>query len=80
MANLIEKQREIDALWWDIQDIIGSADSWPKWIVNMFFTENLNHAKCPLISAFVIFNGLNPEVRISISSVFFNNISVTFVA
>ena len=52
-----------DQLWWEIQDIIGPAGEWPKFIVDMFFTRNLNHRKRPLLCAFVIFNGLNPEVN-----------------
>lgn len=60
MAN---KQKEIDQTWEDIQDIIGPAKDWPEWIRKLFFTRNLNHAQRPLISAFIVFNGLNPEVQ-----------------
>ena len=53
---------EVDKLWFEIQDIIGPAGSWPKWIINMFFTRNLKYYMRLLICAFVIFNGLNPKV------------------
>lgn len=56
--NMSKKEKE----WILIQDVIGPANKWPKWITDLFFTKNLNHAQRPLISAFVIFNGLNPEV------------------
>lgn len=56
------KKQEIDDLWFTIQDLIGPAASWPKWIRDLFFTRNLNHAQRPLICAFVIFNGLDPVV------------------
>ena len=52
-----------DQLWFDIQEIIGPAGNWPKNITNLFGTRNLNHAQRPLICAFVIYNGLNPEVN-----------------
>lgn len=58
-----EKQKQIDDMWWSIQDIIGPASDWPQWIKDLFFTRNLNHAQRPLICAFIVFNGLNPEVN-----------------
>ena len=60
----------VDQLWFEIQDIIGPAKNWPEWIFKLFFTRNLDHSKRPLICAFVIFNGLNTEVRIIL---FFKN-------
>ena len=54
---------EIDKLWCEIQDIIGPAGEWPKFLVNLFFTRNLSHTQRPLICAFVIYNGLKPEVN-----------------
>ena len=65
---------EIDKLWWEIQDIIGPAGEWPKFLVNLFFTRNLSHAQRPLICAFVIYNGLNPEVNNSKFLYFSNKI------
>lgn len=59
MAN---RQQQINTEWWFIQDLIGPANEWPDWIRRLFFTRNLNHAQRPLICAFVVFNGLNPEV------------------
>ena len=53
-----------DQLWWEIQDIVGPAENLPNFIVNLFFTQNLNHAQSQLICAFVLHNGLNPEVNI----------------
>lgn len=61
---MTDRQKKIDKEWWFIQDIIGPAGEWPQWIRNLFFTKNLNHAQRPLICAFVVFNGLNPEVKI----------------
>lgn len=59
----MEKKTETkEQMWESIQDIIGPANKWPKWIRELFFTKNLNHAQRPLICAFVVFNGLNPEV------------------
>lgn len=43
------------------------SSKWPKLIADLFFTKNLNHAQRPLISAFVIYNGLNPEIATSIA-------------
>ena len=53
---------ERDQLWFDIQEIIGPAGIWPKFLLKLFWTKNLSHAQRPLICAFVVFNGLNPEV------------------
>ena len=39
------KQKDIDQMWYEIQDIIGSAKSWLKWIVDLFFTPNLKHSE-----------------------------------
>lgn len=54
--------RDMAKIWEDIQDIIAPANEWPQWIKELFFTRNLNHAQRPLISAFIVYNGLNPEV------------------
>lgn len=62
MANNNEKCQK---LWEDIQDIIGPSELWPRWIRDLFWTKNLTHAQRPLISAFIVFNGLNPEVNLS---------------
>ena len=63
MESTIPKfTKKSDQLWWEIQDIIGPAGYWPKWITDLFFTRFLNHAQRPLICSFVIYNGLNPDV------------------
>lgn len=54
--------KKVKDLWHDIEDIIAPSKEWPDWIRNLFWTQNLNHAQRPMICAFVIFNGLNPEV------------------
>ena len=44
MASSIPNfEKKSDQLWWEIQDIIGPAGNWPKWIVDLFFTRNLTH-------------------------------------
>lgn len=68
MANDMNKRQMIDDMWDTIQDIIGPANKWPKWLKDLFFTKNLNHAQRPLICAFVIFNGLNPQVLLLLLS------------
>lgn len=46
MANFEpNKQQKIAEMWEDIQDIIGPANKWPKWLKDLFFTKNLNHAQ-----------------------------------
>lgn len=61
--NMIKNARkEVKDLWEVIEDIIGPSKDWPRWIRDLFWTKHLNHAKRPLISAFAIFNGLNPQV------------------
>ena len=66
MANFNESYVTFDdakkQMWWDIQEIIGPAGYWPKLLLNLFLKKNLNHAERPLICAFAVFNGLNPEV------------------
>lgn len=59
---MAQKRESKEEMWETIQDIIGPAKEWPEWIARLFFTKNLNHAQWPLISAFIVFNGLNPEV------------------
>jgi hypothetical protein len=49
-------------LWWDIQDIIGSANLWPHMVRGLFWQHNLNYMQRQIISAFVFVNGLNPSI------------------
>ena len=59
----VSRKRKIFDLWKDIQDIIGPARRWPKFIRRYFWKKNLQHLERQNIAAFVIMNGLNPEVR-----------------
>lgn len=76
-----KKLTEKEELWDTIQDIIGPANQWPEWIRNLFWTRNLNHAQRPLISAFIIFNGLNPEVSLTKykRQIFFKQQGIKFI-
>lgn len=58
LRNKTEKEKQ----WFFIEDIIGPSQEWPAWIIALFLGKNLNHAQQPLLCAFVVFNGLNPEV------------------
>ena len=62
-----------DQLWWEIQDIIAPAAIWPE-NMKLFWTKNLNHEERHRICAFVIYNGLNPEVK----NKYFNNMNYLF--
>lgn len=59
-----DKAKKINETWETIQEILAPAKEWPKWIADLFFTKNLNHAQRPLICAFIVFNGLDPEVNL----------------
>ena len=48
--------------WFEIQDLIGSADRWPPNIRRLFWTKNLTHFQRILVCAFAFSNGLHPEV------------------
>ena len=52
----------INHLWFEIQDIIGLAKLWPHLIWKLFWTKGIKHDMRPIIAAFVVVNGLNPEV------------------
>lgn len=58
LRNATEKEKE----WFFIEDIIGPSREWPGWIRDLFLGKNLNHAQRPLLCAFAVYNGLNPEV------------------
>ena len=59
----LQKQKaEIKRLWFEIQDVIGPAKLWPHLVHRLFWTQGVKHNMRPIISAFVIINGLNPEV------------------
>lgn len=60
IQKLMDKQKKE---WESIQDIIGPANEWPKWIAELFLGSNLTHAQRPLVCAFAVFNGLNPVVN-----------------
>ena len=62
-----ERNRKIYELWTDIQDIVGSAKLWPKFVRKLFWTRNINHKWRPILAAFVFVNGLNPVVRFLLS-------------
>ena len=53
---------ETKQLWFEIQDMIGPAKLWPHLICKLFWTKGIKHDMRPIICAFVIINGLNPEV------------------
>ena len=64
IAQLQRQNAEIKCLWFEIQDIIGPAKLWPHLVRKLFWTQSIKHNMRPIISAFVIINGLNPEVHI----------------
>ena len=53
-----------DQLWWEIQDNISPAKFWPEMFLKLLWKKNLDHKDRPLICAFVIYNRLNPEVKL----------------
>lgn len=55
--------KQVQDLWDLIQELIGPANQWPRWIWDLFWTRNVNHAQRPLLTAFIIFNGLDPKVK-----------------
>ena len=46
----------------DICDIIGPADEWPTVIRNLFWTPACNHWNRMKLVAFIVVNGLHPEL------------------
>ena len=49
-------------LWDDICNIIGPEDEWPTKIHSLFWMPNCKHVDRFQLTAFVVVNGLNPEV------------------
>ena len=63
-AKVHELQRHranVKRLWFEIQDIIGPANKWPH-IIRRLFWSKVRHDMRPIVAAFVVINGLNPEV------------------
>ena len=52
-------------LWAEIQNVIGNAKQWPKWIRSIFWTANTDHKHRPLLVAFAIFNGMPPSMLLA---------------
>ena len=46
----------------DICDIIGPSDEWPKRMLELFWSRDIKHWDHFVLSAFVVVNGLNPEI------------------
>ena len=46
----------------DIQDIVGVANLWPRNIRRHFWATHLRHWERICMAAFMLINGLNPEV------------------
>ena len=46
----------------DICDIVGPSEEWPSVIRELFWQPNVTHANWMRLCAFVVVNGLNPEV------------------
>ena len=51
-------------LWIDIQDIIGPANDWPKFIRTLFWTKHITHFQRILLVAFVYVNGLHIDLML----------------
>ena len=45
----------------DICDIIGPSECWPKKILELFWSPNVGHWDRFMLCTFVVVNGLNPE-------------------
>ena len=54
--------RGIFTLWWNIIDIIGPINKWPKAIRRLFWKKNWNHEERFKIVIFIYINGLNPTI------------------
>lgn len=48
-------------MWTHIQDVIGSANLWPKPIRRFFWAKRLNQWERVRVASFLWINGLNPE-------------------
>ena len=46
----------------NICDIIGPSDEWPKRILELFWSREIKHWDHFVLSAFVVINGLNPDM------------------
>ena len=62
--QMLKQRDEIRHLWFEIQDIVAPGKLWPHLVRKLFWTKGVKHDMRPIISAFVVVNGLNPEVSI----------------
>ena len=46
----------------DICDIIGPSEHWPERVLKLFWSKHISQWERFMICAFVVVNGLNPEV------------------
>ena len=60
--SMVRSRRRKENPWLDIQDMIGSADAWPKFIRKLFWRSDLKYKDRLLLVAFGWNNGVSPHL------------------
>ena len=58
------RQRKTCWIWLAIQEIIGCASLWPRFIRRLFWTPNLQHFNRIIIATFCYVNGMHPHMML----------------
>ena len=58
----MRSNREIYTLWWNIIDIIGPSQKWPKSVRKLFWKKDWNHEQRFKVALFIYINGVNPLI------------------